>query len=252
MQDSLVVGGSTIAFLHTEVAKKLFGPLAEQLGLSLGDVGGIYREFQNRNLAKIFGKVGIAREHKPSITQNEFQRIVPLLQLASVQGEEELQKRWAVLLDSTISDPRGMLPSFGQTLSQINADEAQFLDRLFVAASAITESNMMVGHQPGEMIYDDLISVYDPALSRPPSYPFIEGPYVDNRDPELMAHADLLIDDLVRLGIIGVRVDAVSSGGDDDLTDTTTFNWYSVSAYGRQFIKAVSPRDSGEASDLCN
>lgn len=66
------------------------------------------------------------------ITVEEFKKVLPLLPLASVQSDDDLQARWAALLEHTATDGSA-LPSFGQTLSELSAEEAKFLDRLFSA-----------------------------------------------------------------------------------------------------------------------
>jgi hypothetical protein len=77
-----------------------------------------------------------------------------------------------------------------------------------------------------------MLGVYDASLARQSNplqfgYDLID----DDRDPELMARGELVIDDLVRMGIISARFDAISSGGDEGI-DTTTLRWYSLSPYG--------------------
>ena len=64
------------------------------------------------------------------LTDEEFRRILPLLSAASMQSSDELQERFAALLQSAATADPNYLPGFAQTLEQISADEAQFLDRI--------------------------------------------------------------------------------------------------------------------------
>jgi Abortive infection alpha len=135
MVDLKSLGEATVALtaLKSDAGKKLLAPLAEQLGIALGDLGNIYRFYQGECLEKIFTKWAASRGDKPALNQEEWRKVMPLLQLASVQGDEELQTRWAALLEHTVTTNNGFLPSFGQTLAQLTSDEAKFLDRLFNA-----------------------------------------------------------------------------------------------------------------------
>src|ERR1022692_354602 len=126
MVDSNLMAGATIVTaLLTEAGKKLVTPVAEQLGLALGDLAGIYRYYQNENLGKVFTKWAEARGEKPPLTQDDIRKVLPLLRLAADQSDDDLQARWAALLEHTVTSETGSLPSFGQTLSQLTAEEAK-------------------------------------------------------------------------------------------------------------------------------
>jgi hypothetical protein len=167
MEPKVVVAeaGAALAFLKSDVGKKLLGGLADQLGLALADIGEVYRFYQNQFLEGIFTKWAAAREGKPPLSGEDFLRVMPLLQLASVQSDEELQARWAALLESTVTATDAVLPSFGQTLSQLSAEEAKFLDRLFTFVTQPTGylSEHRLGRDPFD--YATLVRVYDPRLT---------------------------------------------------------------------------------------
>jgi hypothetical protein len=130
-QTQLVATMAIVTATLTDAGKKLITPVAEQIGLALGDLAGIYHFYQNENLGKIFSKWGQSRKEKPPLTEEEIRKILPLIPLASVQSDDDLQSRWAALLEHTATSESGSLPSFGQTLSQLTSDEAKFIDRLF-------------------------------------------------------------------------------------------------------------------------
>lgn len=119
----------------TELGQRMLGPAADEIGKSLATFGDIFRFYQNDNLGKIFAKWNTARQDKP-ISEDEFRKVLPLLQPASMQSDDELQERWAALLETTISGTGDSVPSFAKTLSEINADEARFMSRLMDIAAA--------------------------------------------------------------------------------------------------------------------
>lgn len=61
----------------------------------------------------------------------DFECVMPLLPAASMQSAGELQDLRAALFESAATADVDYLPSFGQTLSQLTAEEAKFLDRLW-------------------------------------------------------------------------------------------------------------------------
>jgi hypothetical protein len=249
MVDLKSLGEATVglAILKSESGKKLLAPVAEQLGAALGDLGSIYRFYQADCLEKIFTKWAASRGDKPGLTPEEWLKVMPLLQLASAQGDEELQKRWAVLLEHTVTTTNGFLPSFGQTLSQLTSDEAKFLDRLFVVASK--PMNYTPAHHPGPgrdpLHYVEMMETYDPSIDTRPIDPKVGPPpwlgadrgFLEDQIGKKLAEnyekktqAELVFHDLERLGII-TREEKFSSSPA-----------YSFTQYGLSFVRAVTPR----------
>jgi hypothetical protein len=241
--------------LLTEAGKKLAGPVAEQLGLALADLAGIYRYYQNENLGRIFTRWAAAREGKPALTEDEVRRVVPLLQYASVQEDDELQARWAALLESTVSEPEDVLPSFGQVLSQLSGEEAKFLDRLYSAA--MVAPAYVVEHHPGMAPFDrlNLISVFDPSIQtgiNPVELQAFDAQMSEDqkRNYDRLLHAELVIRDLVRLAILTESQEGdvdelvpsdIESAGPFDRAPVHMRTEYRLSHYGLAFIRAVSP-----------
>lgn len=117
--------------LETEPVKNLLSPITKQLGLIGGELGDILRFYVSRNLQQVFTKWAEHRNNNPLPPDTDMGRLLPLIQLASMQGDDELQERWAALLDSAVTAPDDVLPSFGLTLSQLTAQEARYVDRLY-------------------------------------------------------------------------------------------------------------------------
>jgi len=242
MADQIGIPDAVIKSLETEPVKNLLGPITEQLGLIGGDLGGILRFYVNQNLPKVFRKWAEQRNHKPLAPDTDMGKLMPLLQLASLQSDEELQQRWAALLESAVTEPDGVLPSFGQTLSQLSAEEARYIDRLY---AYMTNHPTSGGRGLGNLTL--LFVLYDERLGR-----FTIG----IRDAKLereFAQARLFIHDLLRLRIIAVEQEPKRHNlrGTDlialerflgELQKPELISSYSFTDYGLGFIRAVTPK----------
>lgn len=276
IDSSLVTGAGIVAALASDTGKKLVGPVAEQIGHALADVAGIYRYYQNQNLGKIFTKWAESRSDKPPLTEEEFKRIVPLLPLASVQCDDDLQARWAALLEYTSATTDGSaFPSFGQTLSELSPEEAKFLDRLFPSILQAASHPLSKG-SPTEvpMLRQWLIHTYDSSIKEPMGISYAEAQRIaknptpeDSMNLKKIENANLIIQDFVRLGILlerhnvepdayieiphsiaGHQVDWSIAG--KKIPSYASQNHlrsdYHLSPYGLSFIRAVSPKPSHE------
>lgn len=128
--------------LESTIAINLLNPVAVEVGQFLGDLGSLIRFCATDNLARIFTKWAATRKGQPPLRPEQFKRVMPLLQLAAMQSDDELQKRWAALLNS-VSLSLGTFPSFGNILAQLTPDEAQFLDALWFS---IPPGSIISGH----------------------------------------------------------------------------------------------------------
>jgi hypothetical protein len=255
--------------LNTGPAKELLSPASREIGGLLGDIANMARFYATRNLEKIFTKWAHSRCEGKVIEAGEFERVMPLLPSASMQTDDELQDRWAALLESAAIGDVGYLPSFGQTLAQLTAEEAKFLDTLWayvthprpvhflpLKVQAIYPPSLapddgqniaapvLTGMEPLEEV--EIINIFDPTIEIVAS--FYRGmQFKDEISPQLL-HARLVIDDLVRLGVIEreATVDPASGYSLDQDTmlvsgETYLYFQYSLTQYGVRFIRSVSP-----------
>jgi hypothetical protein len=246
-----ITGTTVVALLNSEVGKKVSLPLAEQFGLILGDFG----ECLRANMARILEKWTPLRDGRP-LSKEEMLKALPLLLLGSSQGDSELHQLWAALLENTVGGVPGVLPSFGQTLSQLTPGEARFLNRLF--AFVTQPRNELSEHAPGRRPLDfvTLAGVFDPSINtgiNPAEREFFKDKMtkeqLDNYDR--LTEAELIIEDLERLKIL-TREQVVDQGQfwrQDFFTapltqsDTVLRVQYSLTQYGISFIRAVTPKD---------
>lgn len=213
------VHGSFLQALDTGPVKNLVNPITQHLGEALGYIGDIVRFYSHQNLAKVFKKWAEGERGGKSLEEEEFKRVMPLLHLAAQVSDDELQDRWAALLESAAEGKPGFLPSYGQTLSQITAEEAKFLERYFKFMSHPAE-----GHPRNPKSIGFFASFFLP-----------DGEIWEKLDREtqsqVWARAELNIQDLERLGIFTKDFRRKEDGA-----------LYGLSSYGIGFISAVSPQ----------
>ena len=215
--------------LDSEPGKNLLSPATKELGELFGTFANLARFYVTDNLESVFTKWAKFRNGR-IIDAETVKKVMPLLPLASMVSEDELQERWAALMESTATK-QGCLPSFGQTLSQVSVEEVQYLDRLW----KITQS-------PGRAKFGHMQLLH--------AFPGIEaGTFYGGGQDDQLDRAKLAVDDLLRLGILdkieiaepgryaefgGVRVPIEHTG-------TKLRSEYSFSPYGTSFMQAVTP-----------
>jgi hypothetical protein len=254
-----VVGEIATRVLDSKPVMNLLGPLTKNLGLILGDFSGITQFYIRENLGKIFKKWEAHRKGGP-LDAEQFKRVLPLLREASMQSNDELQERWVSLLENVANDAKGVLPSFGQTLSQITSAEARYLDRIWERVTAPNPYNSGKRQGRDELSYVNLVDIYHPKLHAPsPAEMFV---YRNHMSPEQLAAFDemtdfeLILHDLERLSLLEKVVKYVSGnatkyklGGEvisvpSESSGMTTN--YALTQYGVNFILAVRPKPSEE------
>lgn len=224
-----------LSILNNEQVKNVISPTTKSVGESLKD---LYEATIGDNMRDVAEKLRERRRGKRPTTNEDFKVIIPLLQGASVQSDPTLQDRWANLMDSAIDQTDGYLPSFAQTLSEMSADEAHYLDRLWAFFSQPLEINTGLPFAMWPVERWKLMEVYDPQFR----INFGHAEYWLHKDKmgeiDKAAYAklnriDLIIGDLIRLGII--------SPAEPTMDSKTGYNAeYALTHYGVSFIRAVS------------
>jgi hypothetical protein len=245
--------------LNSEPVRNLLGPLTQNIGLVLGQVSDIARFYTEQNLLSIFTKWAAQRKGEP-LEPEGFKRVLPLLRDAAMQSDDELQERWASLLENVANDTKGVLPSFGQTLSQITSAEARYLDRVWECVTAPKPYNSGKRHGRDELSYNNLIEIYSPKLRAP--RPAEMQVYRDRMSLEQLAAFDemtnfeLMLHDLDRLSLLEKQMHYVSGnvskyeiGGElvsvpSERSGIKTS--YALTQYGVNFILAVRPKRPSE------
>lgn len=236
--------------------ENLLGSVTTELGLTFGDVGSVFRFYVSDNLCKVFTKWAEQRKGKP-LDSSDFRQVLPLLQDASLQSNDELQERWAALLENTV-ESHSTLPSFGRTLSQLTAEEARYVSDLWERVQRQESEAYRLLHPDGRFFsYDFMMRVFDPELfehvSTYQGRKYLRRPLLREQQEGIdkLDRLHLIAQDIERLGIIGTSTQIVPGPskwietdekeveipGESGLNERKCFT-----PYGEGFIKAVTPQ----------
>jgi len=167
----------------TDLVKRLAGPAADEVGLSLQDSVKVWRaKRQYRLFEKIVDFIHDAG-YKPNPVPLKL--LLPALDYASVEDDDDLHTIWAALL-ANAADPRKVnpvYPFFLTILKDLTAREARFLSALHKAASfeAARWQRQIIDH---EITRHQLLNIYaDAGLSRQPRLsPLSFGDFSEHRE----------------------------------------------------------------------
>ena len=117
--------------------KRVFGPSAESVGLLLADR---VNERRHANLIRIvtraqrrLAEAGISPRQVP------LKIIQPLIEHASLEESEDLQKCWSQLLASAAADPDSVHPAFVRVLSELSGPECRLLQAMYDGGRRVYE-----------------------------------------------------------------------------------------------------------------
>jgi len=113
----------------SDLVKRIAGPLADEIGGYLGAIARPYRVTREvkamQKTKQMLKEAGIAPQAVPP------RLLVPILEGASIEDDEDLHSRWAALLANACASPNSVHPSFIEILRQLAPDDAHLLDRLY-------------------------------------------------------------------------------------------------------------------------
>lgn len=240
------------ATLNSETVSKLLGPMAQNIGTILGQISDIARFYTEDNLIRIFAKWARQRNSMP-LDAEDFKRVLPLLRDAAMQSDDEMQERWASLLENIAAATNGVLPSFGHVLSQLTPTQARYLERIWDAVSAPRRYSSGKREGREELDFAHLVKIYDPNL-QPPS-PAEMQVYKHRMSPEQIAAFDemtnfeLMLNDLEGFSLLEKKAQYIPGRmtyAEIDGTEIATgqseggmYTMYALTQYGVSFIAAV-------------
>jgi hypothetical protein len=235
---------------NSDAGKALTLPAAHEIGQFFGDMANFVRFYTTENLGKVFTRWYAQRksEGQQQPTIDDIKKVLPLLQAASMQEDEELQERWASLLNSASKDDPDYLPSFASTLSVLTAEQVKFLDRLWTFAIE-QDGHINTGYPPGMARFDEynLIKVFDPSIEGGVNAAEVKlfGARMSEEqhaDYRRYLHSKMVIDNLIGLKILEMtqEVGLVGQHRGFDHTDVGTRKRYSFTHYGAAFISSVA------------
>jgi hypothetical protein len=212
MEDVFGVGKAIekLAEPVADLIKRVAGPAADEIGLTIQDSVRVYRAGRALKLFEKFRENCQARGFNPR--QVPLKLLLPIIDAASVEDDEDLHSLWANLL-TNVADP-GAPPrpyrAFVEVLKQLSPEEARLYNALFdQIESSIkvwnslkddTERAKQMHNHPYNMGYNyDLVRLYLDANHMPT--PYIEPSQTLVLLPMTMDIA-VSLDNLRRLGLL--------------------------------------------------
>ncbi|HEU5408673.1 MAG TPA: hypothetical protein VFU48_12955 [Nitrospira sp.] len=246
-----------------EPVSNVLSPPTKEMGELLGTIANLCRFYATENLARIFTKWAEYRRGERPLNGDDFRKVMPLLPAASMVTDEELQARWVRLMESAITND-GHSPAFGQTLSQLSVEDVRMLDRLW--ASVLVPSNAVTAYTPPmrPLSFTDLVRAFDAKIETNVNHAVLQVYQQRNRwseeqqqNYERLQQANLIIDNVVRLGILRmdqkiresdryVGLDALDEGRREVKIKAGAIKVrtdYSFASYGVSFMEAVTRKE---------
>lgn len=236
-------------------------PPSKEVGDFLATIANLCRFYATDNLAKIFKKWAEYRRGERPLNGEDFKKVMPLLPSASMVSDEELQARWARLMESTTKDDIHSA-AFGQTLAQLSAEEVRFLDQLWTIV--LTPNRTVATYVPRmrPLSFVTLMGVFDPGVNTGVSdseFQIFGHRWSDEQraNYEKLQRARLIVDNVIRSGVLRERqeikesdrhigIDALSVNRGEVTVKAGAVKLhveYSFSPYGVAFMEAVTGRD---------
>jgi abortive infection alpha-like protein len=249
---------SEIAKVLTEPINNLLSPPSKEMGDLLGTIANLCRFYATDNLAKIFEKWAEYRRGERPLNGEDFRQVMPLLPAASMVSDDELQEKWARLLESAVNRG-GHSPAFGQTLAQLSVEDVRFLDTLW-AVALIPLHTHVTPTQP--LSFFRLVRAFDPGINtgvNDAEFRVYGHKWSDEQKAnyEKLKRAKLTIDNVIRLGILKENRKIKESDRTIGLNDVSANRRevkikagdvkveveYSFNPFGVSFMEAVTGED---------
>jgi len=123
------VGAETAFKPFSDLIAKLFGGPAEELGGILQDSLKVRRFARQLKLYKETQRLIVEAGFEPHRVPDNI--AIPLLNAATLEDDDELQRRWAALLANAASPENSITPLFCDLLQQLSRDDALALDAIY-------------------------------------------------------------------------------------------------------------------------
>ena len=234
-----------------DLLKKVAGPAAEEIGLTLQDSVRLYRRKRQFRLLEKFGEFVERRGLEPEPIKPKV--LLRGLDYGSIEDDDELQDRFAALL-ANATDPatsHDMTLAFLEILNQLTPVDVKFMDVLFnyvcerYHASYPPESKTANSIQGVEISIDELQNIYDSLFESDVKTAYLthDTPHYDKVVVKLSDSA-VIFRNCMRLGlmdrIMKPRKDSGRYASDRIPQDTYFF----LTALGYEFVRACrTPED---------
>jgi hypothetical protein len=112
-----------------DIVKRIAGPLADEIGEYFAAVVQPYRIVRQaqaiRKAQQMLREVGISPQTVPP------RLLLPILEGAAIEDNEDLHSRWAALLANAAASSLSVHPSYIEILKQLAPDDAVLLEKLY-------------------------------------------------------------------------------------------------------------------------
>ncbi|MDR3747104.1 MAG: Abi-alpha family protein [Acidobacteriota bacterium] len=245
-----IVEGSLKPF--SDLISSLFGPVASEAGLMLKDH---VQHFRVRRQVRLFERTAAKlREAGVEPTSVELKLLLPIIEHASVESDDDLQDIWANLLTNA-ADPRPeswkVLRSFPSILKELGSADVKFLDALYRRARDLAPCPKPGDLESVTFELEDLFSVYSRTGLAMRSY------YIRPSHEDLALHLDdvkqdkqsiqIILDSLIRQRLLSsdTQMPEILMG----YTQPPMKIAYSLTHLGVMFVKACQPAASREDAE---
>jgi hypothetical protein len=113
----------------SDLIKRIAGPAADEIGEYLGAVFRPYTVM--RKVEAMLKTQRMLKERGISPQSVPPRLLLPILEGASIEDDEDLHTRWAALLANASASPGSVHPSYIEILRQLDPQDAAFLDKLY-------------------------------------------------------------------------------------------------------------------------
>jgi hypothetical protein len=250
-KDLVKAGAEAVVRPIADLLDRLAGPAAEEIGLALRDSVHVWRAGRQLKLLqkvkRMLDGAGISPRAIP------LKVLLPAIDYASVEGEEDLHTDWAGLLASA-ADPASRVqvtPLYTETLRVLSTSEAKLLDALADRADHLATPLALPGTGVGPLAasesdlgkFSELFRTYRSlglSRTRPGTHPVAAAPQQEI-DDYAADHVDLriAIDNLWRLGLLSVTGKlSIPPEPHDRGREVASEDHYHLTVFGFQFINA--------------
>lgn len=153
-----------------DIANRLFGPVADQLGAVLANPMRVFQFQQSvrllQKVKRICAEAGIDPKAVPLKT------LLPILENASVEQEEDLHDRWANLL-AHAGGSDDVHPAFPDILRHLSGSDVKFLDALCETPVSHLDSVVSTSVPADErLMWNDLRELWDQRIGSGTDFDF--------------------------------------------------------------------------------
>lgn len=244
----------------TELIKKIAGPAAEEVGLSIQDSIKVYRAKRQYQLFEKMRRFVSDAGYDPG--RIPLKVLLPSLEYASVEEDEDLHTMWAALLANAANPNYDAVPAyFPDILRQLSPSDAALLRQLTdgshtISAFRFREALWSLCGDPDErsdFTYADILKTWWNLRGTGESLGESNNPMVDEAEAQLVSGAEAFLvslDNLLRLGLIELNeklkipMPTYEHISQDSFLQFNSRQCFRVTPLGHRFVRMCTTRSN--------